>query len=71
MSEPTIIKLQRPLNDAKGPVFAYTEGKVLTAFLPQTPELMALFGDKPKVYVEGFLAHGVVIINLVVDDQTW
>lgn len=66
-----IIKLQRPLNDPSGDILAYDQTRKWQVFLSQTKELLALFGEKPKIYVEGDRRGGKIDIKGVVPDRGW
>lgn len=70
-----ILKLQWPLASShplpEADVLAYTEGRKLQWFLPQSDELKALFAGRPKVYVEADLVAGKLEIRRRVAQQPW
>ncbi len=63
-----IFKIQRRLggNDPEtvGKVLVYNQDRSLQEFLPETPDLLELMGDEPKLYVEAEVdGEGMLQIN--------
>lgn len=48
-----ILKVQVSLYPPGGPLMVYDRSRAICHFIPEAPEVMALIGDKPKIYVEG------------------
>lgn len=76
-SDVVTLKLQRPLVHGtmephpRGAIMAYTEGHGVVLFLPQSPMLLGLFGDKLKIYVTARLLAEGIDISTVLEDQPW
>jgi len=67
-----IMKMQRTISPPNGPVLVYDEGKSILMFVEPTPGVLAMFGDKLKIYVEVTLDSDTGIeAGKVVKDQPW
>jgi hypothetical protein len=66
-----IVKLQRALAPSTAPVLAYNERRAWQKFLPLTPELAALFGNKVKIFADIEIVGEDMIIEKIVPDRAW
>ena len=68
-----IVKVQRPLgsSDANPPALVYDRGRAFQRMVPLSAEVLALLGDRPKVYCEASVEAGQLVFGAVVADQAW
>lgn len=66
-----IVKLQRPLSPPDAPALAYSERHAWRKFLPMTPELRKLFGEKLKIFAEVEIVGTDMIIEKIIPDRAW
>lgn len=66
-----IFKLQRPIDGSNGPVLAYDQHRNHQKFLPMTRQLVALFNDQVKIYVEAKMDGEKLVIDKRVPDRGW
>lgn len=69
-----IWKLQRPLytNMPVLEVLAYTEDRKHEAFIAMTDyEIVELFGDNLKLYVKGKVKKGILVVDKILEEQSW
>lgn len=69
-----IFKLQRAIvsSEDQPPVLAYNEDRSALGQFPATPEMLELFGDEYKIYVDAELSEdGQLEVVEVVEEQDW
>lgn len=69
-----IWKLQRPLytNMPVLEVLAYTEDRKHEAFIPMMDyEIVELFGDELKLYVKAKVKKGNLVVDKILEEQSW
>jgi hypothetical protein len=72
-----IFKLQRPLNwvtglpTKEGDILAYNEDGSVTMAIRQNDDLLAMFDERPKIYVSARQEKGSLKITGIVDDCDW
>lgn len=68
-----IFKLQLPIVPRDADILIYNEERTYKGFVPQTEELVNLFGDKVKIYAEGEIDKetGVAVLFSLAEEQEW
>jgi hypothetical protein len=66
-----ILKLQRPVYPPGERWLAYNKGRIVLFELQPTPELIAMMGDRYKMYVEAELEDNGFVSPRPVEDQNW
>lgn len=68
-----IFKLQRPLaTNLETPyILIYDQTRKIERFVIYDEETAKIFGDLPKVYVEGKIRDNTLIVDRVVPEQDW
>lgn len=68
-----IVKVQRPLgsSEADPPALVYDRGRTFQRFIPLSPAVLALLGDRPNAYCEATIEGGDLVLGARVADQAW
>lgn len=66
-----IVKIQRPLNDAKGPLLVVDQERRFVEGHPQDEKILAKLGDDLKGYFEAQRGLGCWEIGERVAEQDW
>jgi hypothetical protein len=68
-----VFKLQRALlsSEASPPVLAYDQHRRFNLNLPATPELLKLFGDDHKIYVNATPRGDTLLVHDRVRPRAW
>jgi hypothetical protein len=66
-----IVKIQRALSPPDAAALAYSQDRKWQKFLPLTPALLQLFGDRVTIYADVEIVGQDMVIEKIVADRAW